>query len=279
MNDPRVSIILPTYNRSKLIDECVKCVLTQDFTDWELIILDDNSSDDTPIICKKLEEEYDNITYHRNIIRKGLPGNRNSGIDVSKGELVLFIEDDLLLNDFCLKTLVETYDELKEDEKIGGIAPRLIVEGLRPFKQKQSSPFIINKFTGEIYTDYSINLDAIKEVPTVHACSLYKKEALKEVGGYNETVYKGNYKREESDLNFRLLKLGYKFYFQPKAAADHIKVDYGGCRVNSKTWEAYYIVRNHIVFVIRIFGIKSIFMIPLFLISISYKFLLHFLKG
>ncbi|HJH25423.1 MAG TPA: hypothetical protein C5S37_01340 [Methanophagales archaeon] len=271
MDNPRVSIMLPTYNRGELLDRCIRSVLAQDFTDWELIILDDCSSDNTYIICKKFEEDHDNIAYHRNKIRKGLPENRNTGIAISNGDLVLFIEDDLLLDKNCLKKLVETYDKLKEGEKVGGIAPRLIDGKLKQSKRKQSDPCIFNKFTGMMYDNYSTNLDSVKEVLTMHACSLYKKDALKEVGGYAETAYKGNYKREESDLNFRLRKVGYKLYFQSDAKTIHSKVNSGGCRVDSKRIDAYYTVRNHIIFTVRIFGIKSLYMIPLFLLDFAYK--------
>lgn len=272
MEKPRVSILLPTYNRAEaLLRESIQCVLAQKYTNWELIILDDCSTDDTSSICKQFSQENPKVKYHRNSIRKGLPGNRNVGINLSIGELVFFIEDDLLLDDTCLEELVKAYDELAGADKVGGIAPRLIAENMKPLPNHP--PFFFNRFTGEIYNNYTIDSNQIVKVPIIHACSLYKKEAIAEVGGYAEEVYKGNYKHEETDLNLRLGKLGYTFYFQPKAKATHVRVMYGGCRTDSKVTEGYYIARNHIIFCMRNFGTKTIYMIPLYLFKFSYDVL------
>lgn len=276
---PIVSIILPTYNRSLLIKRCVESILSQSYTNWELIISDDGSKDDTASIVKKCLKLDPRIQANFNENNKGLPSNRNIALALSKGELVFFIEDDLILHPLCVETLVNTYNLLSSyNIRIGAISPRLI-EDFSPYTyypfdkgraNKKKLPFVFNKWTGEVFNNYTEDFGDIIETITGHACSLYNAQVVKNVGGYEENAYKGTYKREETDLNFRLSKNGYKFYFQPAATAQHKKIKIGGCRKPNHT-AYYYSVINHIKFLIRIFGIKSTYMVPCFLLVFNLR--------
>lgn len=263
-----VSIILPTYNRARLLDGCIKSVLKQTYENWELIIADDCSTDETEDISKKFVSQYRNIVYYKNKKRIGLPANRNKAIDISNGEVIFFIEDDLILHPNCLKILVETYDKLNENNKVGGIAPRLNEElsSLKEnFMNKNRLPFYINKYTGRIFVNYNKDFGGIQEVVTLHACSLLNKKALVDVGGYPENLFKESFSGEESYVFLIMKKKGYKLYFQPTAVADHNKVNSGGCRVSSERKAKYYRIRNHLVFLIKIYKLKSIYMVIFYL--------------
>jgi glycosyltransferase involved in cell wall biosynthesis len=127
MKEQLVSIILPTYNRSELIKRCVNSVLNQTYGNWELIISDDGSRDETPAVaeeCTKLDSRIKAII---NKVNNGTPSNRNIGLSKSKGDLVFFIEDDLILLPDCIKTLVNTYNSLVSSGiKVGAVVPRLL---------------------------------------------------------------------------------------------------------------------------------------------------------
>ncbi len=279
MKKPRVSILLPTYNRGNIIGEAIDAVINQKYQDWELIILDDHSSDNTSQICLEYSQKYPNIHYHHNKKNIGQPGNRNIGISLAKGELIFFIEDDLILDEECLMRLVQTYDELKDSVKVGGIMPRLSSELEKELKSDKCDPIIFNKHTGEIYLNYWIHCDGVKEVITTHACTLYPISVLIETGGYPENTYIGNCYREESDLNFRVLHLGYHFFYQSKAWALHKVQKSGGCRDFSFIKFEYFKIRNHIVFLIRIFKLKALYMIPFFIMERLIRTLTHFIKN
>jgi len=267
MPPPRVSILLPTFNRGKIIGEAIEAIIHQNYRDWELIVLDDNSSDNTAQISLEYAKKYPNIHHHHNRINLGQPGNRNIGISLSKGELIFFIEDDLILDKECLTILVQTYDKLKDLIKVGGVMPRLMSILQKKMKSTKCDPIIFNPLTGEMYLNYWIQCDDVKEVITPHACTLYPKSVLIEAGGYPENIYIGNCYREESDLNFRVLHQGYHFFYQSKACALHKVQESGGCRDFSFMKFEYYKIRNHIVFLIRIFRLKAIFMIPFYLLE------------
>jgi len=266
MENPRVSILLPTYNRAEILPSCIEAVISQDFSDWELIILDDCSDDRTQEVVKVYTNKDVRVSCHRNSLRKGTPANRNAGIARSRGELIFFIEDDLTLDASCLRILVETYDSLGHQKKVGGIMPRLIEDTPALDPQDCKDPMIFDHLTGEVFSHYSITCDSVIETISMHACSLYPKSVLEEVGGYS-TRYIGNYFREETDLDFRILKKGYKFYFNSAAFGYHKPIPRGSWKQNSRMKLTYYIIRNHCVFVIRIFGFRALYMIPIYFLA------------
>ena len=90
---PIVSIILPTYNRAAYLERSINSVLAQNFKFWELIIVDDGSTDDTFSVVKRFMENHENIRYMRHTNRKP-PISFNAGIQASCGEFVTFIGSD-----------------------------------------------------------------------------------------------------------------------------------------------------------------------------------------
>ncbi len=90
---PFVSIILPTYNRSKLIGNAIESVLNQTYKNWELLIVDDGSIDNTFDVCKNYLNRFENIRYmfHKN---KKLPLTLNEGILAASGIFITFLGSD-----------------------------------------------------------------------------------------------------------------------------------------------------------------------------------------
>lgn len=89
---PKVSVILPTYNRAHLIGRAIQSVLAQTYQDFELIIIDDGSTDNTEEIVKSINDE--RIIYILHKENKGPSAARNTGIKASKGEYIAFQDSD-----------------------------------------------------------------------------------------------------------------------------------------------------------------------------------------
>ncbi len=89
---PEVSVIIPAFNRSHLIGVAIGSVLGQTFDDFELIIVDDCSADDTEQKVKAYDDP--RIIYHRNEKNMGAPAARNTGIRLSKGRYLAFLDSD-----------------------------------------------------------------------------------------------------------------------------------------------------------------------------------------
>ncbi len=90
---PFFSVVIPTYNRAKSIEEAVRSVLDQTFRDFELIVIDDGSTDNTSEILKPITEEDKRLkyVYQENAERSAA---RNHGIELSKGEYICFLDSD-----------------------------------------------------------------------------------------------------------------------------------------------------------------------------------------
>ncbi len=92
MNQPFFSVIIPTFNRSKLLKQSIESVLQQSFNEFELIIVDDNSTDDTKDIVKTFSDK--RIRYVINNHSNGGAGARNCGIFYARGKWIVFLDDD-----------------------------------------------------------------------------------------------------------------------------------------------------------------------------------------
>ena len=99
-----ISIIVPVYNASQYLRECIESILSQSFRDFELILINDGSTDDSLSICKNYEKLDDRITVISEI-NSGVSKARNRGLDIVRGEWITFADaDDYFLND-ALSTL------------------------------------------------------------------------------------------------------------------------------------------------------------------------------
>lgn len=94
MQDNLVSVIIPTYNSEKYIEETLNSVLNQTYKDFEIIIIDDCSKDNTWKIIKEYEKKYNNIVCLKQEINKGVAEARNRGIDSAKGRYIAFLDSD-----------------------------------------------------------------------------------------------------------------------------------------------------------------------------------------
>ncbi len=89
---PKVSIIMPTYNRAGLIGETIDCIRNQTYSNWELIIVDDGSDDNTEEVILQIKDE--RIRFYK-AGRIGIGGKiKNIGLDKTRGELIAFIDSD-----------------------------------------------------------------------------------------------------------------------------------------------------------------------------------------
>lgn len=92
---PRFSVVVPTYNRAHLMDRVVSSVQRQTFTDWELLIVDDGSTDQTQEVVLELASTDSRVRYVRLDENSGLPAiARNNGIAEARGEYVAFLDSD-----------------------------------------------------------------------------------------------------------------------------------------------------------------------------------------
>lgn len=130
-SSPKVSIVLPTFNGSRYLRAAIDSCLAQTYTDWELIIVDDASSDATPDIIKQYLTMDSRIRSVRHDANRKLPAALNTGFSLSRGEFLTWTSDDNLYKPPAIDKMLEylsnhpevdivytDYDVIDEDDKL-----------------------------------------------------------------------------------------------------------------------------------------------------------------
>ena len=226
-----VSVSLLTYNGSRFIKNCLRSVLAQTYPKIELLIIDNGSDDETVNLAKEIILK-DNPKIPVRIIENeknlGFSGGHNLGIRESKGELILFLNQDVILcQDFIGK--IVGYFEKNKDKKIGSFQGKLLrlENNLQPTDIIDTAGFlmmrnrrIINRGQGEKDRGQFEKTEEIFGADG--AAPVYRKEALvdSEIMGeyFDEEFFM--YK-EDVDLAWRLKLFGWESIFLPEAKAWH----------------------------------------------------------
>ena len=110
MSLPKVSIIVPVFNAEQYLTDCVNSVIAQSYSDWELLLVDDGSTDESYRLCQCFSEKDERIiAIHQN--NQGVSAARNLGLVMSRGEYVCFLDsDDYWFRSEVLSTLVGLAD-------------------------------------------------------------------------------------------------------------------------------------------------------------------------
>jgi glycosyltransferase involved in cell wall biosynthesis len=172
-NEPMVSVIIPTYNRGALIAETIDSVRAQTYRNWELIIVDDGSDDDTE---KIIADFHDERLHFIKCGRTGIVGQlKNTGIKKSSGELIAFLDsDDLWSNDKVEKQL----NAFKENPEAGFC----LTNGFNFREKNEPLEFFYQQKDGSKCADLFISLFR-SEVAAYTQALMFHKKCL-ELAGY-----------------------------------------------------------------------------------------------
>lgn len=114
-----VSVILPAYNAEEFLEQAVMSVRAQTMPDWELILIDDGSTDSTPELCDNLADASPQIrVVHRP--NMGVSEARNCGIDVARGQYLYFLDADDILHPQAFELLLAALESSEADMAVGG---------------------------------------------------------------------------------------------------------------------------------------------------------------
>ncbi|MCK9280018.1 MAG: glycosyltransferase [Melioribacteraceae bacterium] len=219
---PYISIIICTYNRVKYIGECLSSLVHQTLSKdlYEIVIVNNNSTDNTAEICESFIENYKehNVTYV--IERKqGLSFARNRGIKEAKGNIVIFIDDDgEAKNDY----LEKVYFYFVTDEELVSAGGKVL-----PKYEAGIEPKWMSKYLWGLVTkiDYG---NKIKQFPQgrypVGCNMIFLKSVFDEIGMFDtELGRKGRVglASEEKEIFLKLSALGKKILYIPEAVVKH----------------------------------------------------------
>lgn len=117
MDKVKISIIVPVYNSEEYLDRCLNSILDQEFPSFEVILVDDGSTDSSPLICDRYSGTDPHfITVHQE--NSGVSAARNTGLNMAQGEYVMFVDSDDALLPYALEDMINSMTD--EDVVIGG---------------------------------------------------------------------------------------------------------------------------------------------------------------
>jgi len=171
-----ISVILPTYNGSSGIKCAIESVLSQSFSNFEIIVIDDGSTDNTKELIFSLQEIDNRIVYVKNEFNLGIQKTLNKGLSLAKGEYIARIDDD---DEWIDK------DKLKKQVEFLSINKDYLLIGTNAIicdeKKQELGRYLLKE------DDQSIRSRMLSRNCFIHPSILASKEAITRVGGYSES--------------------------------------------------------------------------------------------
>ncbi|MCX7642328.1 MAG: glycosyltransferase [Armatimonadetes bacterium] len=189
-NSPLVSIVLPTYNGSRYLDQAIQSILNQTYSNWELIIVDDGSNDDTPNIISRYVAIDSRIRSIRHPINRKLPAALNTGFAQAKGEFLTWTSNDNCYRPNALAIMV-SFLEAHPDVGIVYTDYSVIDEGGNVIDYREAKPFT-----------------EIVRRNCIGPSFLYRRQVQEKVGPYSEELFLS----EDYDFWLRAAAAGFKFH-------------------------------------------------------------------
>lgn len=193
-----VSIVIPAYNRQKVIETAINSVLNQTYQNFEIIIADDGSTDNTKEIIEKIQMRDNRVKYLRHKTNRGAQAARNTGIHSANGKWIAFLDSD----DQWLEYSLELRLNLAIEKNVSVVHSDCYVLTI---ENKSVQLFGVPHFEGFIYSML------LKQPGPVFPSLLVAKDALKKIGCLDENLRS----YQEWDTSIRLAK-HYNFAFCAK---------------------------------------------------------------
>jgi GT2 family glycosyltransferase len=263
---PLVSIIILNYNGAKYLEKCLKSVLATNYPNYEIILVDNASTDESLALIEYLFKDESRLIVIRNTKNVGFSEGNNIGIRRARGKYIVFLNNDTEVEP---NWLIELIRIMEKDHSIGAAQSKLL---------KLGSSGIIDS-TGDFVDFYGVAIqrgegekdlgqyENVEEIFSARgACMIVRREVLKKVGLFDPDFYLGY---EDIDLCWRIRLAGYKIIYVPKSIVYH-----KGFGTPSNV-RAYHGAKNRLLLMIKNYSTRNlVFHLPLQLLLMLTSFLL-----
>jgi len=230
-----IDIIIPTYARpgaARLLAGTLEHVLSPGDRIYIIYQGDEGCA-----------SEEDGLFYYLNSAPPNLPKARNKGIAAGKGDIILFLDDDVELLD---EHILAAHRRAHEDDGLGAVAG-FVKDDI--FVENGDVCTVYDATTGEIIQNFSLSRQQ-ETISVMGAHMSFKRKALEAIGGFDEH-FKKNALWEDIDCAFRIRKAGWKILYCPDAKVRHVRTHSGGCRAIGAEAYTYHQFANTAYFAAR----------------------------
>lgn len=231
METKLISVIMPTYNCGKFIKESIESVQNQTYCNWELIIVDDCSTDDTKVIVQSYIKSDKRIKYYRFEVNQGAAKARNKAMELANGNYIAFLDSDDLwkkeklekqlkfMKKNCYNFSCTSYEQINEEGKLLG-------KQIKTKKKADYNRILLDCPVGNSTVMYNVDNLGKFEVPNIRKrnddalwLQILKKE--KYIYGMEEILMK--YRIRENSISSNKFKL-IKYHWQLYRKIEHLSI-------------------------------------------------------
>lgn len=173
---PRVSVLMPAYNAERYVSEAIESMLDQSFPDFELVVVDDGSTDGTGEIVERFADRDPRVRLVRCEENGGIARALNRGLDAARGEYIVRMDSDDWSYPYRLERQVAFMDANPEVD-VSGSAIEVCDRALRPLNVRRYRT-----------TDQELRERVFHYSPFAHPAVIYRTEAARAIGGYNPAL-------------------------------------------------------------------------------------------
>lgn len=195
--NPFVSIIVPVYNVEKYIKCCIESIIRNNNSDYEIILVDDGSKDNSGEICERYAKKYNFIkVIHK--VNGGLSDARNAGLKIANGDYILFVDGDDYVNGALIK-------KIKDDCILQGLPDVVFLGAFKVFpnnkKEQLDDAYIANMIVGKNSIEVLKYIASLKKYPASVCTKLISRKLIEK----NALYFEYGKKSEDLDWTKKLL--------------------------------------------------------------------------
>jgi len=268
MKNPKVSVIIPVYNGQRTLRQCLSSVINQNYRNYEVIVVDNNSTDRSREIAHEFQAKYKKVRYIFEE-RQGVSYARNTGWKKSNAKYITYLDSDAMACKNWIKNIVEIFE--KQTVKLGAVGGKVtgIFEQPRPrwlYERFDDLLGILDCSKKPVFLSGKQNLFCVNMA--------LPRYVLKEVDGFNTNLGRvgdGLISSEEAFLQYKLREMGYKIFYSPDVCVNHL---ISSVRLNKKWFKKrfYYegISNSRMYLIKNASSIKKFIKIPKLIVSLFF---------
>ena len=254
-----VSIVIPHWNNVDVLSECLESILNTDFENFETIVVDNASTDNS---VASVRSNYPNVKLIENDKNYGYAGGCNIGAEAASGDFLIFLNNDTVQEKDWISNLIKT---INSDDKIAAVQPKILnyydrnvfdyAGGSGGHMDIYCFPFARGRIFSFQENDEGQYNNKEKCFWSSGTCFMVQRELFEKVGGFDESFFAH---MEEIDLCWRLYAMGFEVWVEPDSVVYHKNA----LTLPMHSHKKYYLNhRNSLLMLLGNYSIKNVFLI------------------